>query len=186
MGILFGAEVYASALRVFANFLLVSVAISLLMWILLLVTLRDNEEKSSAVLAAMILTVTLLGCMTGYAGGNSRTSVVGDVIPAVLTFFGGLVVYLFGVKSKMSPLTPFLVSAFVVSLFIGYGMGAKKRQLFEIREARKEVCIEVFSDPQVIGNELALQTAATLFGRRCKSVIDIAGHLELGHLRSSD
>lgn len=186
MGVLFGAEVYASALRVFANFLLVSVAISLLIWILALLTLRDSEERTSAVLAAMILTVTLLGCMTGYAGGNSRTGVVGDIIPAVLTFFGGLVVYLFGIKSKMSPLTPFLVSAFVVSLFIGYGMGAKKRQLYEIREARKEVCIEVFSDSQVIGNELALQTAVTLFGKRCKKVIDIQHHLDAGHLRSSD
>ena len=186
MGILFGAEIYASALRVFANFLLVSVGVSLLIWTISLVTLRDSEERSATVLAAMILTVTLLGCMTGYAGGNSRTGVVGDIIPAVLTFFGGLVVYLFGVKSKMSLLTPFLVSAFVVSLFIGYGMGAKKRQLFEIKEARREVCIEVFSDPQIIGNELALQTAVTLFGKRCEKVIAIAHHPEYGHLRSAD
>lgn len=185
MDILFGAEVYASALRVFANFLLVSVAISLLIWLLALLVLRDSEERKSAILAALILTVTLLGCMTGYAGGNSRTGVVGDIIPAVLTFFGALVVYLFGVKSTTSPVTPFLVSAFVVSLFIGYGMGAKKRHLFEIREARKEICIEVFSDSQIISNELALQTAVTLFGKQCKKVIDLSNHLEASHSRSS-
>lgn len=184
MSILFNSEVYYSALRVFANFFLVSAAISFLIWIFTLLTLRGIEERTSPVLAAMILAVTLLGCMTGYAGGNSRTGVVGDIIPAVLTFFGGLVVYLFGIKSKMSPLTPFLVSAFVVSLFIGYGMGAKKRHLFEMREARKEICIEVFSDAQIIGNQLALKSAVTLFGKRCKKVIDIPLHLEDDYLRS--
>ena len=178
MGFLFDAEVYASALRAFANFLLVSIVISLLIWIIVLLTIRDSEERESVVLAAMILTVTLLGCMTGYAGGNSRTGVVGDIIPAVLAFFGALVVYLFGIKSKISPLTPFLVSAFVVSLFIGYGLGAKKRHLFELTEARREVCINVFSDSQVMGNELALKTAVTLFGTRCKNVIDIPQNLE--------
>lgn len=173
MDILFAPEVYISALRVFANFLLVSVVISLLIWAISATILQRNEEKSTTTVALMICTVTLLGCMTGYAGGNSRVGVVGDIIPAVLTFFGGLVVYIFGVKSKMSVLTPFLVSAFVIALFIGYGMGAKKRHLFEIREARKQVCIEVFSDPELIGNEIALDTAITLFGKRCSKVVNI-------------
>ena len=51
---------------------------------------------------------------------------------------------------------------------------------------RVQSALRFFSDSQVIGNEQALQTAVTLFGKRCKRVIDIPNQLDAGHLRSSD
>ena len=173
MDILFSWDVYNSALRVFANFILVAIVVSFLIWVVALLVLPNGEDKRPASLAAVILTVGLLGAMTGYAGGNSRVGVVGDIIPAILTLLGGIVVYLFGVNSKSSPLAPFLVSALVISLFIGYGLGAKKRHLFETREGRKQVCIDVFSDPDILANESALRTATLLFGKSCKRVVKI-------------
>ena len=177
MDILFGAEVYGSALRVFANFALVAGVVSLVIWFAALSAHGTGEADERVTALAMIFAVALLGGMTGYAGGNSREGVVGDVIPAVLTFLSGAVLYFFGLKRQAAPITPFLLSAFVVVLFIGYGMGAKKRQLFDDSRARTErqlqTCLDVFSNADVLGSDKAVQNAALLFGDNCAKIVNL-------------
>lgn len=174
----FGSEVYFSAFRVFFNFLVVSLGVTLAFWFLGLVSHKPDNRSEAIVAFWMILSVALLGGLTGYAGGNSRDGVVGDVIPAVLAFLSGAVLYFFGLQRQPAKITPFLLGAFVVVLFLGFSMGAKKRQLFDDARTRDDrrlqTCINVFSNAEVLASDTAVRRAVNLFGERCDQVVDLS------------
>ncbi|MDA4846916.1 hypothetical protein [Hoeflea poritis] len=176
--IFFGSEIYLSAFRVFFNFFIVSLGVGIVFWILCAISHKPNNRVEALVAFWMILAVALLGGLTGYAGGNSRDGVVGDVIPAVLAFLSGAVLYFFGLERQPAKITPFLLGAFVVVLFLGFGMGAKKRQLFDDGRARDDrrlqTCIDVFSDAEVLASDTAVDHAVELFGERCDKVVDLS------------
>jgi hypothetical protein len=178
--LLFGSEVYLSAFRVFFNFLLVSLGATLFFWIFGALSHRPESRTEAITAFWMILSVALLGGLTGYAGGNSREGVVGEVIPAVLAFLSGAVLYFFGLEKQPAKITPFLLGAFVVVLFLGFGMGAKKRQLFDDGRARDDrrlqTCIAVFSNADVLASDTAVGHAVNLFGERCDQVVDLSSY----------
>lgn len=176
--IFFSSNIYYSAFRVFFNFLFVSIAASVIFWLLSIWTHRPGNKTDAVVAFWMILSVALLGGLTGYAGGNSREGVVGDVIPAVLAFLSGAVLYFFGLEKQPAKITPFLLGAFVVVLFFGFGMGAKKRQLFEDKQTQNDrkfqTCIDVFTNADLLASDVAVGHAVKMFGDRCAKVVDLS------------
>lgn len=79
--------------------------------------------------AGYALPVVLLGYISGYLTGISRTAAVASVIPAVLTFVGGLSIYLFGYKSGANVIAAgYSVFLFGFSIFYGIQVGAFERE----------------------------------------------------------
>jgi hypothetical protein len=77
--------------------------------------------------------VVLLGYVSGYLTGISRTAAVGNLIPAVLTIVGGLIIYLFRTKSDHNiGSIGFSVSVFALSIFYGIQVGAFQREYRQV------------------------------------------------------
>lgn len=121
-------------------------------------TSREGR-KLGAISFYSIIGVAILGGVSGYAGGLSRTGVVGDIIPAALSLLGGLVVYLFGVDQSKGPRIAILVISFTVALFVNYTAAAKLREPGEQLQKRLEICTRLFSDVQLYKDEAAMKRA---------------------------
>lgn len=95
--------------------------------------------------AVLVLGVAVIGAVAGFAGGTSRTGVVGEVIPAALALLGGgLAVYLFGVDLSKGTLASVCAGAFALALGLGYTMGAGTRGPSERYATWTEACRDVF------------------------------------------
>jgi hypothetical protein len=79
--------------------------------------------------AAIFFALALLGVVTGYLTGLSRSSAVGAVIPAVLTLIGGLVLYLVTGDAPRARrmLTAASVVALMTNLLVGTLWGSLSR-----------------------------------------------------------
>jgi hypothetical protein len=72
--------------------------------------------------------ISLLAFVTGYLTGMSRTGAVGNVLPAVLAFIGGMNIYVFGTENKHKMIIGYCVSLFIVILFYGVHRGSVLRE----------------------------------------------------------
>jgi hypothetical protein len=63
----------------------------------------------------------------GWLAGNSRTPVLGTLLPAVLTFLGGFLIYAFGQDSTSKPFVLVTVPLISLMLYVGTGMGSFER-----------------------------------------------------------
>ena len=57
---------------------------------------KDKQFKYTDVLVA--IPIVLIAYIAGYLTGISGSSAIGNLVPAVLAFIGGLNVYMFGAK----------------------------------------------------------------------------------------
>lgn len=112
-----------------------------------------RSARFSRLLVSMLFLMSYLGLAVGILGGWSRIGVVGDVITAVLGFFGGLTVYLFDRnKARTFAIIP-SVLAFTVSVFVGYQLGAEVRNPIERSLAYRDMCMAAFSNSDVLTTE---------------------------------
>ncbi|MEO1067048.1 MAG: hypothetical protein AAFW47_06695 [Pseudomonadota bacterium] len=87
----------------------------------------------------VVFAFSLLGVTTGQITGMSRVSAVGAVLPAVLSLFGGVLIYLVGTKGPNTQ--AFLGVAtigLVTNLLVGVFWGSKSRVTYEHAVASPE------------------------------------------------
>ncbi len=124
-------------------------------------------------LGILLFGVAILGACAGFAGGMSRTSAVGDVIPAMFTLLGGVAVYLFGVDMTKGVIATITASCLAVSLFLAYSISSQLRYSGdEYREIRAR-CMDVYTDPEFLKDSEAQKVfnETLQFGPFCKSVL---------------
>ena len=78
---------------------------------------KDKQFKYTDVLVA--IPIVLIAYIAGYLTGISGSSAIGNLVPAVLAFIGGLNVYMFGVKVDHRSLIIFSIFLFAIILFYG-------------------------------------------------------------------
>lgn len=83
-------------------------------------------------LLAFTVPVALAAYVSGYLATMSRTTAVGNVLPAVLALLGGLNVYVFGTDTRHRVLVGYCSASFVIMLFYGAQVGG------HLREATRE------------------------------------------------
>ena len=75
---------------------------------------------------------SMLGIATGFITGNSREPAVNAVLPAVLSLFGGLAVFMIGKERGGHTLVGYCTFAFAVTLMLGTLWGAEYRRDAEV------------------------------------------------------
>ena len=175
MKFLFSWSHFESALRVSLSVAIICVGLTILI-LLFSWRVHKNHKASVVRLAVALFSITLLGGLIGFAGGNSRVGVVGDLMPAVLTFMAGAAVYLFGISEKppRAEMYPVVV-AFSLSLFVSFALGASNRGGFQNKNFKRNTCIEIFSQADVLASDTATKNAARLFGDRCGDYVQLDG-----------
>lgn len=119
--------------------------------ILLSYRIHRFEVSAFVRLAVATFGVAVLGGLIGFSGGNAREGVVGDLMPAILSFLAVAAAYLLGVaktppRDEMYP----IVISFVLVLFFSYALGASNRGGYEKGESRRQVCLSVFTNAEVL------------------------------------
>jgi hypothetical protein len=107
---------------------------------------RSKESRESSFL--VLLAFSMLGVVTGFLTGISRTAAVGLVLPAILSLVGGLGIFLIGTDPARRIIVSLSVFAFSVNLLVGSNCGAITRtiaeeQTFGSNYLRKKALIEV-------------------------------------------
>lgn len=170
MTVLYGFETYVSMLRTTLNFSVISIVCSTIIYSIFIFSRNDKTKYKNLYLT--MLCVSLLGGLTGFSGGISRLGVVGDLIPAALTFLAGTVAYIFGIKENKNAAIPILVISFSCALFLNYSLGSKIRSNYEgkkeINERRLELCSKVFTSDKILSHDRGYQRASELFYDKCK------------------
>lgn len=90
-----------------------------------------------------VLMIGLVGGLAGQLGGSSRTGVVGDLLPALVTLLGGFVAYYLGAKRDRSGKVLVNTLAFLLCFFPAYNVASVWRQSNE----NWEFCRGIFSNP---------------------------------------
>lgn len=94
---------------------------------------RPGDETPTAHATSAAFVFALLGIVTGLTMGASRVAVVANILPAALTFIGGLALWIVSRESKAPPapgqiaLVATAIMAFVLMLFFGTVLGAFER-----------------------------------------------------------
>ena len=76
----------------------------------------------------MAIPIVLIAYIAGYLTGISGSSAIGNLVPAVLAFIGGLNVYMFGAKVDHRSLIIFSIFLFAIILFYGVLDGRYDRE----------------------------------------------------------
>ena len=118
-------------------------------------------------LAAILLSLSLIGACAGIAGGMSRVGAVGSIIPAFLGLLGGLSIYLFGIDRSKGLVASFGASAISISLLVSYTMGASYRNLGDDHRDIRSYCAKAYTDPELLTDESAFQKFRARMGKHC-------------------
>ena len=79
-------------------------------------------------LAGFGIPISIVAFVSGYMTGSSRTGAVGNLVPAALTLFGGLNIYVFGSESRYKAVIAYCVCLFAIVLFFATELGAYERE----------------------------------------------------------
>lgn len=90
---------------------------------------RPKEAKGDLLMT--LTAFSMLGLVTGYLTGFSRTPAVGAVLPAVLSLVAGLAVFMLGKDSAIRAIVSLSILIFSTSLVLGTTWGASLRQEWE-------------------------------------------------------
>ena len=132
--------------------------------------LLSPSEKLASMLG-LIAGVSMLGLVSGYAGGLSRTAAVGDIIPAALALAGGAAAYLFGIDRSKGIIASICALAFGLSLFLGFTSSAIKRGSVEAFQNHLAFCRDVLSDADILSHDEAFVRVVSLYGQSCAGVM---------------
>lgn len=95
----------------------------------------------------------IVGIVSGFLTGASRSAAVSATVPAVLTLFGGMVAYLLTQGIKIALLAGLAVSAFSCTLLLGAIIGSLERQAVDAiqssvaqgyRDAERELAVDAY------------------------------------------
>lgn len=97
----------------------------------------NNRQRRGQIkeLFFVLASFSMLGIVTGYSAGLSRESVLGTVLPAVLSLIGGLAIFLIEKKVETRLIVSTSIFIFTLALLIGIGWGAFMRE--EAEEYKK-------------------------------------------------
>jgi hypothetical protein len=118
----------------------------------------------------VLLSFSMLGLITGVLSGLSRQSVIGAVLPPVLSLVGGLAIYLIGKDSSGRMLVSLSVLVLSFALFVGTTWGIVLREQGEEyksslnylkRQALIEIQIQEFREALGLPNALTNQQTTT-------------------------
>ena len=96
---------------------------------------------------------SMLGIVTGFLTGLSRTAAVGYVLPSVLSLVGGLAIFLIDKDPLKKLVISLLILVFSINLLVGAISGARSRSIAEeqkysakylMREAMVEIKVREF------------------------------------------
>ena len=88
-----------------------------------------NEDKQFKYIDVLVaIPIVLIAYIAGYLTGISGSSAIGNLVPAVLAFIGGLNVYMFGAKVDQRSLIIFSIFLFAIILFYGVLDGRYDRE----------------------------------------------------------
>jgi len=106
--------------------------------------LRTKRTYREIVLEAFpyIAIIALIGGLSGQVAGSSRVGVVGQVLPALFTAFGGFTAYYVGIKRDKGGKVAVNSVAFLLAFFVMYNVSAIWRQDPEAWE----FCRELYSN----------------------------------------
>jgi hypothetical protein len=92
--------------------------------------LRTKRTYLQIVLEAFpyIAIIALIGGLSGQVAGSSRVGVVGQVLPALFTAFGGFTAYYVGIKRDRGGKVAVNSVAFLLTFFVMYNVSAIWRQ----------------------------------------------------------
>ena len=75
-----------------------------------------------------VFILAVVGALCGQLGGGSREGVLGELLPALFTLFGGFMAYYLGSKRDQSGKVAVNSLAFLMSFFVLYNVSAVWRQ----------------------------------------------------------
>ncbi|WP_415402623.1 hypothetical protein [Tateyamaria sp. SN3-11] len=133
----------------------------------MLLSPKDNWR----VLLGLIAGLAMLGCISGYLGGLSRTAAVGEIIPAALALAGGAAAYLFGADRSKGLIASICALALGLSLFLGFVTSTVKRGKVEAFQAHLTFCRDVLRDGDIMADTEAFVRVISLHGESCAGVI---------------
>ncbi|QFT95413.1 hypothetical protein FIU86_21350 (plasmid) [Roseovarius sp. THAF9] len=125
------------------------------------------QRESWRTVGPLLLALALVGACAGFAGGMSRASAVGDVIPAFLGLLGVVGVYLFGVDQSRGIIASFGAAALSIALLIGYASGSQYRAKPEDHRDIRAHCARAYTDADLLGNEAAFERFRQQMGNLC-------------------
>jgi hypothetical protein len=130
------ALLHSAALAVPALLIVLMIATATAAFVFAVVLLVFRPIRAElGLLAAIFLCLALIGAAAGYAGGMSRSAAVGNVIPAVLSLIGGVVLYVFGVANRQTVVPPLGAIVLVAALVMGYSTGSNFRGKIEAQSS---------------------------------------------------
>lgn len=91
----------------------------------------EDIKKQKREIFLVVLAFSSLGMVTGYLTGFSRESVVGAVLPAVLSLMGGLMIFLIGKSKESREIVSISMFIFSITLLLGTGWGSVMRGVSE-------------------------------------------------------
>lgn len=77
------------------------------------------------------LPVGFTGIISGFLTGSSRSPAVGDLVPAIASFLGLLLIYFVGKNGGRAILAGLIALVFSANLFVGTYLGTKSRNRYE-------------------------------------------------------
>jgi len=99
---------------------------------------KNNPNKLLTFIS--IFTFSILGTIIGYITGQSREPAVTAVLPSVLTFIGGISLYILGQENNKSKLlTSICIIVFSISLFVGIQWGVNIRENYYKEKKESQV-----------------------------------------------
>ncbi len=107
----------------------------LLLSFLIYLIVRPKDDKKE--IALILLAFSTLGISTGYITAFSREAAVGSVLPAVLSLFGGLSVFLIGKEKEHRTVISLTILSFSFSLLLGVSWGSVMRETAECHKNSK-------------------------------------------------
>lgn len=115
-----------------------------------------------------IFLLALVGGLTGQLGGGSKSSVVGEILPALMALFGPFLAYFLGSKRDPSGKVSVNALAFLLAFFVMFNVSAVWRQPAE----HWAFCRDLFANAD-FDSELELRVREEFWWTRlCASVFD--------------
>jgi peptidoglycan/LPS O-acetylase OafA/YrhL len=127
------------------------------------------QRENWKLFGPLLFALAIVGAVAGYAGGMSRTGVVGDIIPAFLGLLGGVGVYLFGVDKSRGVSTSFGAAALSIALILGYASGADRRKTPEDHREIRAICADAYTNAELLGNDKAFDRFEEMLGKYCNT-----------------
>jgi hypothetical protein len=116
---------------------------------------RKNFVERFVVLASF----SMLGLVTGYLTGFSRTAAVGAVLPAVLSLLGGVTAFILGRSQESRLLVGSMMFVFSLTLVMGSAWGSIMRDYADRVDQSEQVLMHrayIESEVNAFRNELGL------------------------------